>query len=438
MRAKLISGAWHGLLGFVVPTVILIVAYPVLLSELGATGFGLFILVSAAIGAIGVFDLGVSAGVVKFLSEDLAGNQPQSASHVFATGLVFYVSLGIGLSALLWHAAYFLPQMMDVPAGMHDAATDAIKLGAVQLALALPLTLFISTLKGMQRYDYSTATIALQTAVSYGGAAWSVKFAGGGLSEVVAWGCAANGIALAVAAYLTMRASTAYDLDFARGRAKLAVLSRMLSYSIALLVHALASNFFTHGQRLVVGATLGPHAVSTYTLGQTLVSKVHAAVNAATEIMFPISSGAKDIKALRAMYVRVTAVSIAFSAIALLSLTLLAKPILTAWLGPTMAEEITPFIGIFSAGFFILSFSPPAYHLVNGRGMPWLNVCFDLLNVAIASALIAIAIFSGTTLLKMVWVFAISNIVQSVIYQYVVERYCWRRWLAATPPACCA
>lgn len=427
---KILHGAFYGFLGFILPTIMVFVAYPLLIDGLGTTGFGIFLLINSVTGALLMFDFGLASAILKYAAEDLARGYTQGVADIFATGLIFYCCLGLGLAILVWVAAAALPNMISTPLEMRQETTLAFKIAAVQLIFSMLIALFTSLMKGLNRFDLSCWILSAVSFITYGGAITAVKLNHGGLVQVVLWGCIANVTLVPISMMFAHSITKDVSVKLLNGRPSKSNLRRLLSFSSALMVHSAVSTFFGHGQRLLVGFLLGPNALSVYTIANTLVSKVHAVINAMTEVMFPISSSSKNIFLLRKMYVRVAIASMLFASILLGCLTVFAEQILTIWVGPTLASAAKPLIGVFALGFFILSFSPPTYHIVNGKGMPWLNAVFDVSNLALAALLMTGAYFTQISLVKIVWVFAISNLIQSLCYQYTVERYCWKKWLA--------
>lgn len=427
---KIFHGSFYGLVGFILPTVMVFVAYPILIDGLGITGFGIFLLINSVTGAFSMLDFGLSSAILKYVAEDLSNGNAHGVADIFATGFIYYCALGAGLALLMWMVAPSLQDMMSTPLETKLDTILAFKIAAFQLVFAMLIALFTSLMKGFNRFDLSCWILSAVSFITYGGAIAAVKLNHGGLVQVVLWGCISNVALVPVCMIFSHSIAKDVNVKLLNGRPSKSTLRRLFSFSSALMVHSVVSMFFGHGQRLLVGFWLGPNAVSVYTIANTLVSKVHAVINAMTEVMFPISSSNKNIFLLRKMYIRVVLTSMLFAGLLLSCLTVFAEQILTIWVGPTLAAAAKPLIGVFALGFFILSFSPPTYHIVNGKGMPWLNVIFDVSNLALAALLMAIVYVTEISLIKIVWAFAISNLIQSLCYQYTVERYCWQKWLA--------
>ncbi len=108
----------------------------------------------------------------------------------------------------------------------------------------------------------------------------------------------------------------------------------------------------------LVGVLIGPAAVTIYVLAATAVSKVHAVVNSATEVIFPLSSAIADRIRLRRVYLRMLLGSGVLAVLLLLPLSLFAEPILTVWVGADLAREAAPLMQILAVAYFFVALSP--------------------------------------------------------------------------------
>ncbi len=256
-----------------------------------------------------------------------------------------------------------------------------------------------------------------------------VTVAGVGLVGVTAISLAANLTILLVSALMGLSLCRANGIVLGAVRPSLSSFRRMFGFGLALSVHTLGSMTLLHLQRLLVGILIGPAAVTVYVLAYTAVSKVHAVVNAATEVMFPLSSTMTDRIRLRRVYVRMLLASAVVSALLLLPLATLAKPIFTVWVGASLAGKAAPLMPALAVAFFFIALSPAPFHVVNGVGRPWLNVVFDLLNAAIWALLLAVFAIDGITLVGFAWALAIASVVNGLMFQITVEVVVWRRGL---------
>lgn len=411
----------HGVLGFVGPLTIVVASYPVLVRHLGPAAFGVYLLALSLSGTVSLLDLGFWAATLKFVAADLEAGRPRAAADVIVTSLVAYTALGISGATVI---AIFAPSLagffrIQEPA----AAIVAFRLAALLFAMILPTSVFVSVAKAAGQFDRSAIFASLLSIATYGGAVVAV-LAGAGLVGAMAATVAANFAASAAIAMAGVQLCRTRGIRLSRGRP--VAFRRMLGFGWVLTVNSLAAFLLYQVQRYVAGVVLGPVAVTVIQTASVVPSKMHAAVSAATEVMFPFSSVSRNRARLRQIYLRMLWGSALVASGGFAALVLLARPLLVIWVGAGLAASVWSLLPIFALGYFFLALSPAPFHLVNGLGRPGLNTLFYVMNAALNVAFLAAAAAGGMTLIKLAWSFAAANILTGVCYQITVEVIIWR------------
>jgi len=419
----------YGLIGFALPSAIVLVAYPILVHHLGTERFGIYFLATSISSIIVLLDFGLWSATVKLLSEDLATGDERAAAATIVTSFVFYGGLGVVAAVPIWVLSPWLVSLFSVAPDLQAEAIFVFRLTSIQIIAFILITNVIYIFNVMQRFDQSTLALSALSALTYGGAIIGVTLAGTGLVGVMFISLSAN-VAVLFVSFLRAL-SLCQDQGIALGgvRPTLHAFHRMFGFGMAMAVHTITVLLLTSGLRLLVGALINPAAVAIYVLVYAAASKAHAGINAATEVMFPLSSAAENPSQLRRVYLRMLLGSGVIAALGLGSLALFAQQILTVWVGPNLAREATPLIQVFAVGFFFMALSPAPFHIANGLGRPWFNVLFDVCKVLITAVTLAVLILGGVTLADFAWAFTIANFVTALAFQTSVEILLWRRGL---------
>ena len=151
--------SFFGLLGFAVPALVLLVAYPILIRHLGMARLGIYLLATSMSGALAFLDAGFSAATLKFIAEDLARGRKASAAEVVAASLYFYGAVGTAGGLILGLASPLLVGVFKIDSPLHHEALWTFRLASVQFAVFFMLTVFISLFKGMHRFHLSTLSL---------------------------------------------------------------------------------------------------------------------------------------------------------------------------------------------------------------------------------------------------------------------------------------
>ena len=422
--AGVARNAVHGLVGFVAPAVVVLASYPVLIRHLGATAFGVYLLAVSTGGAMMLLDLGFSAATLRFVAQDLAAGRAQAAADVVATSLVFYGAVGAVGALTIAALAPVCPHLFKIDTRLAGDAVVVFRLAGLQFAAYLPAMVFVSIAKAVGRFDRAALYVFLFS-LTCSGCATVAVLAGANLVRAMGIVVTANFAALAVIALDGLRLCRDYGIPMRQARP--VAFRRMLGFGWALTVNSIAGFFLYQIQRFLVGFAMGPAAVSIYQAAAVAPSKLHAAVNAASEVMFPLASASRDKASLRNLYLRMLGASALAALAGFAGLVVLARPLLVWWLGGPMAASVAPLVPVFALAYFFLALSPAPFHLVNGLGRPGLNTLFYVVNALVNVALIGAFALRGLTLMKFAWAFAASNIVTSVCYQLTVETRIWKR-----------
>ena len=185
-------------------------------------------------------------------------------------------------------------------------------------------------------------------------------------------------------------------------------------------------------QRYLIGAFIGPASVTVYVLAFTVVSKVHGVINSAAEFLFPLASSMNDITYVRKIYLRMLVGSGVIAFLLLSPIAIFPKVILNFWLNHELASQVAPLMPFFALAYFFLALSPAPFHIINGIGKPNLNTLFYMLNAIVNIVLIAIFAWTGISLIKFVYAFAIANVLTSLLFQFTSEIKIWQQDLLSS------
>jgi O-antigen/teichoic acid export membrane protein len=421
--------SFFGFLGFAVPVLVLFLAYPILIKHLGMARLGVYFLATSMSGTLAFLDAGFSSATLKFIAEDLAQGRKTSAAEVLAASLCFYGAVGIAGGLFLGLASPWLVAVFKIDKGIQREALWTFRLASIQFSILFMLTVFISLFKGMHRFHLSTLSLSILSVLTYGGAVLAVLLAHAGLVGVTAIGLAANTLVLAGSAVVGFRLCSSEGIRPFDVRPSLRVYRRMLGFGSAMLINGFASLFQNQIQRYVIGMTLGPAAVAIFQTACVIPGKIHAAVNAATEVLFPVSSAVKDPVYLRRIYLRMLGGTAACAALAFVLLLSLGPWFLSLWLRENCSPQMKSLLIVFAIAFFFLALTPPPFYLLNGMGKPWINTILFTFTASLNLLLIGVSFLFGVSLIGIAWAFAVAVICGSTACHVVVERCVWKKLL---------
>jgi len=425
----------YGLLGFVVPAGIVLVAYPVLVRGLGPEAFGIYLVATSMSGVLGFLDFGFSAATVQFIAEDMARGNQRAAAAVLATSLALYGTLGIAGAALIGSLAPWLVSVFSVAPSMQAPAVVVFRLAAVQFAAFFLITVYLSFFKGMHRFDLSALAIMGLSGLTYGGAVVGVKLGGVGVIGVTVISLTANLMILGAAGAVALWLCRSTGISPSLTGASLHTMRRMFGFGMFVAIEKTVAILTSQALRLVIAGFLGPVAVTVFVTAFTITSKIAAALRATFEVMMPATArlvqegvhGSQ--RRLRGVYVKGASLSAVVGVAAMAGLYTHAARLITWWLRSPIAAEVTPLVKILCIGFAAHSATVVMYHMIAGLGRPVVNAAAAIVELVLIYAVVGVLALDGLSVSDFAVAVSVDLCAHAVFYVAFCEVVVWRRWI---------
>jgi O-antigen/teichoic acid export membrane protein len=428
---RLARNSGFGLLSFVVPSAVLLLAYPLLIHRIGADAFGVFVLASGLASSMALLDPGLTPATTHFVAKDMAAGRRDDAARSITTSLLLYTAIGLAGCGAVWLASPWLASTFSGGAVDRDASTWVFRLAGVQIEAWFLINVCAGTFKGLHRFDWAALVISALAIASYAPAVAASALWGSDLVRIILAYTAGYIAVAALAVGMLIVAARRYDVPIAKSRPSLAALSRLVRFGIFMLGNSVASFLLNQVQRFAIGAMIGPAAVTVYQLATTIPGKAASLIASATESLFPFASSSPSREELRRTYLRMLGGSALVALVLLATLTVWRGPILDWWLGARTAAAAADVLPLFAAAYFLISLTPAPYYLANGMGKPHLNMACYLLDGIANVVFLALLLPGGLTLAKVGWAFLAANLLYAIVYQALAELVLWRRWRPA-------
>ncbi len=312
---------------------------PFILHELGAEDYGLWVLVGSVVAYGALLDLGIGGAVTKYVAEYMARGETDQARSLVATALRLYSGLGLIAVVLSAGLAFVFPGLFNVPPERHATATWLVLLMGLALGISLPYTTAGAVLRGLQRHDllnYISATGTLLSAA----ATVVVLLMGGALLGMVAVNIPIT-LLMQGASVRAINRSTP-ELRFGWAGAEWRLVRRIISFSFSIFVVQGAGLVQTKTDEIVIGVVLPISAITPYAIARKLSELPQILTDQFMKVLLPLASElhADDDQArLRALYLESTRLTLAIFLPVACTLIVLARPILTAWVGAAYADN---------------------------------------------------------------------------------------------------
>lgn len=312
---------------------------PFILRQLGETHYALWVLVGSVVAYGNLLDLGISGAVIKYVAEYRAKGELAQAQSLVATALRLYSVLGLLTFVLCASGAPFFSRFFNVPAAEQDTTSALILLMGLALGISIACSPTSSVLRGLQRFDLSNllGTLGLLTSIV---ATVVVLWLGGGLLGLVAINIPITLAMQALSVFVIRR--IAPDLHFGWRGAKRAYLRTISSFSAALFAVNVAGQLQAKTDEIVIAASLPLTAVTPYNFARRLSEIPQILTDQFMKVLPPLASElhtSNDPAKLRALYLTSTRLTLAIFLPIGGSFIILARPLLSVWVGAAYADS---------------------------------------------------------------------------------------------------
>lgn len=345
---------------------------PYAIHRLGDVRYGIYGEVSAVLNFLMVFDLGLSAAVTRYSSQDHGRDDGSALRETASTAMVVLTGVGLLGAALLAAAAPLIQRFFEIPAEF------TAELVAINLCLAASFALRFAavTPRGLliagNRYDLlngvETTSNVVRLAALVAWFEWiSPTLLGFGLTFVATQAVRLGGFQLLV------RTTVLRAAWFRARQITRSALRRLVGFSAVNFIAVLGGLALTQGPVVLIGKLLGAEGtqmVAAYAPTQLIVGLLQMFTAGLCSPIIPLAGGdaaAGGGKRLGDWSLRLSRLTAVASAALVLPIVLLAEPLLRWWVGATLAWT-APVLIVSVAAQFVYGIQSGNYYLILGGG----------------------------------------------------------------------
>lgn len=321
---------------------IFVLLTPFIVAQVGKEDFGLWSLIQATIGLLGLMDMGFSTSVVKYVAEARGSENRQRVGDLTATFFWQYTALGLLTLVLTLAVTPFLPSLLGVAPEKARTAQIVFLLIGLRAAQGLPLGLFAGILVGFQKQLLSNVTRVVGTA-SYGLLAWWALTVSPTI-ETLSWVSLGTGL-FANLLSLHFCFSGADGMSLSPWRFRWSLLQEISTFSLWYFLIQVSLLIATRVDTIVINAAMPLTAVAVYTVAIRVVERAQGLCKQLTNTLTPVIAelkGAGEEKNIRAVFLKGSMLAVAAAAPMLVGLAWLAEELAVTWMGPDFRESALP------------------------------------------------------------------------------------------------
>jgi|GEM_PF-5141553 len=384
---------------------------PFILTHLGQAGYGVWSAFSSIMLYFVLFDFGLNTAVAKYTAEYRAVERQGEISAMASTTLLIFGAIALLVLLASVILVCFINNIFDIPAELSASAETAFIVMSANVALMMVAGVFGNILYGFQRVDIWKASSIIQLLTN---ACFVILFLEFGFGIV---GLAAASIVSSAALiylYLYFIKRGKYGLTFTWRLATLRTLREIAPFSIRTFVLSLTGRVLYYTGPILIGIILGVSQVTPYDITFKLcfyATYLFSIISTSMLPKFAEAHALKDIRTLRAIYLKTVKITFAIAIFAAALLSFWGEAFITLWVGrPGFAG--VPVLLLLVAMNVFHALGTPAIALLQGIGKNrW--VTYSEMGNAVLNLGLSIALLSNVGLPGIVLAMIASHVLTS-------------------------
>ena len=364
LTVHLVQGSW-GITEYLAYPVLMLVATPIFLSQLGTAQYGQWMLLMAVTSMGGLASMGMGTAIVKDVSSYRGRGDLVSAANAVRAGLAVSLVGSVIVAALLLLFGGFAGEHFFARMGNHEDMELIIRFGALLIVLEQIDTIFSNAIRGMERFDR-----AAQIEVGF-------KFLTVLIAAIIAWTTQELHMLLTAVTIITLLRALSKALVASHLLRSTALWPRwdkilvkqVLNFGKWMWLQSLGGVFFVATDRLIVGALLGADALARYSVCLQLAQQIHSIPSAGMGFTFPLVSRKFEFgggESIRKIAFVAIGINVMLAILLALPMIMLGEQILTFWVGKDIAFQSTNVLSWLAAAFLILSINIAPHYILLG------------------------------------------------------------------------
>jgi O-antigen/teichoic acid export membrane protein len=373
-----------------------LIATPILLSQLGATQYGIWMIVTTLLSVGAIADFGILDSTIRYVSKYHALGDERAVVRTIRSAVSVCGALGLCCMALLFAISDFAAMhIFHVSANEQDIVVAAIRISGVYFLFGFISAGFRSALRGHHRFDLD-AKLDVSFEVLMTGTNLVLAWSGQGLPAIMGsialWRMAEIGATALVLKRTSVPTLVVWPL-FSRE-----VLGESAGYAVFVWLQGVSAALLANFDRFLIANQLGPEVLAYYAISLQLAQQIHGLLVNALAFLFPMFSevgevGSKD--ALAKLYRKAFAVTVIAALVIAVPLYALGPLIVRLWLGAHASAMVHVLLRILVCYYLVVAMTIAPHYFLNGTGASRLNALLAAAStgVSIATALVLLPHF---------------------------------------------
>jgi len=393
-----VQNAFFNILGFGVSALYGFLLIPLVVGYVGIEQYGLWSIMVALTGYVGLADLGMSTSFVKYIAEYAALGRSDEVNKIVHHGLLFYVFVSLIVLLVGYMLFPFLFFVLQIAPYHYTLAHSIFVLSLLGFGVSSLLNVVASVLSGIQRNDVLNGVTTGMLVTKFI-AIWVLLYRGYGLVGVMVADLVVTTVAIGPLVMITRKFYSPLalrPLQYDSG-----IMKKLLKFGSQLQVSRVAELVQSQFDKLLLTRFIGLSAVSLYDFASRPLGRLRALPLTAITSLVPAVSAldaVENTQRIQAAVVRATRYMVVFAFPMFAFLMCFSDEILMVWLGDSLPQSALT-MRVLSVAYLINVVLGPLALVSQGMGQPQYQMRSTIvqvvLNVVLSTLFIILFGFYG-------------------------------------------
>lgn len=332
---------------------------PIIIRNLGNYDYGLWEILGAIVGYMGILDCGIRPAISRYAAKGKAEKSELDLQTIFSSAYLFLLLVGLILASVFISWGVFFPSSIAQVGESVTRYSWLLAIVGAQLMFVFPGYVAESYLEGFQKYAIKNNITIFNTIV---GNTLLYIYITPENGLILLAGVNAVGMSVKYLVYLWLMSRDKYGkLYFRRKYFSKPKLRELLIFGSKSLVQGISTRIENATDSLVIGWFLGPAMVPFYSIPANLVQYIRTMGMTVTHVFMPVFSdlvASKQEDKVIATYLKGSKFTIAIIAILSIGSVFLGAEFIGIWMGVEYGEKSSEIILVLVA-FVIVPFLNP-------------------------------------------------------------------------------
>ncbi|MFP4107122.1 MAG: oligosaccharide flippase family protein [Phycisphaerae bacterium] len=312
---------------------------PYIVRTLGTASYGVWSLLNAVAGYMGVLDLGIRSSVGRHINFYRGKNDDRGVDETIRSGLTYFVLAGAGIILLGVILGRGFPQVFDsIPEAHRDTIHWLLPLLAANLLITACGSIFSSVLASHDRFDLTRAVDLVVLIARTAGVILMLSYGLGlvGLAVATVGGNAIAAVGNYILAKRVHKGLRIWPLHFSRQRAR-----ELFGFGLAAFVSAISVRIIGQTDLLVMEWAENVEAVAIYSIGAMGIYYSNTLLGQVTRTFGPQvqrSVAAGDMETARWYFWRQSRLALILGIPMYVGALFFAEPFIRVWMGDEIGQ----------------------------------------------------------------------------------------------------